>query len=89
MKNNLIREVSKAFDKTGITRRSFLKLSGIAGVGLVLAATAPQLNAKELGTLVGSGELNAFVQLSSDGNITIYSARPDMGQGVKLSLIHI
>ena len=86
MKNNLIREVSKAFDKTGITRRSFLKLSGIAGGGLVLAATAPQLNAKELGTLVGSGELNAFVQLSSDGNITIYSARPDMGQGVKTSL---
>ena len=86
MKTNLIQEVSKALGKTDISRRGFLKLSGIAGGGLVLAATLPNLNAQELGTLVGSGELNAFVQLSSDGTITIYSARPDMGQGVKTSL---
>ena len=90
MKRNLIDEVNLALENSalqqkGISRRGFLKLSGITGGGLVLAAALPGF-AEELGTLVGSAELNTFVQLSSDGTITIYSARPDMGQGVKTSL---
>jgi isoquinoline 1-oxidoreductase beta subunit len=86
MKTNLFDEVKLGLQKQGISRRGFLKLSGITGGGFVLAATLPASFADELGTLVGSAELNTFVQLSSDGTITIYSARPDMGQGVKTSL---
>jgi isoquinoline 1-oxidoreductase beta subunit len=68
-----------------VSRRGFLKLGAAAGGGFLLASTVPS-SAEELGTLVGSGELNAFVKLSSDGTITIYSANPEMGQGIKTSL---
>lgn len=41
---------------------------------------------EELGTLVGSKELNAYIKIASDGQITIYSATPEMGQGIKTTL---
>jgi len=70
-----------------LNRRNFLKASALAGGGLMLelnlGATA---SAQELGTLVGSKELNVYVQIASDGKITIYSATPEMGQGVKTTL---
>ena len=37
-------------------------------------------------TLLASEELNAFIQVSPEGKITIYSANPEMGQGVKTAL---
>ena len=86
MSSQLVDEITREITNTQITRRGLLQLAGLAGGGLILASAAPNLLANELGTLVGSGELNAFVRLSSDGTITIYSARPDMGQGVKTSL---
>jgi len=70
-----------------INRRSFLKASALAGGGLMLELTLPtSVAAQELGTLVGSKELNVFVQIASDGQITIFSATPEMGQGIKTSL---
>ncbi|MCP5181575.1 MAG: xanthine dehydrogenase family protein molybdopterin-binding subunit [Pseudomonadales bacterium] len=72
----------------GVDRREFLKLAGITGGGFVLAAVAPRGVFASEGTekLVASAELNAFVHVSSDGKITIYSANPEMGQGVKTTL---
>ena len=87
MNSKLVEEIVREVSNVQLSRRKLLRLGGIAGAGLVLAAASPSSLANELGTLIGSGELNAFVRLSSDGTITIYSARPDMGQG--LSLIHI
>lgn len=71
-----------------MNRRNFLKVSALAGGGLMIELALPVTGAlaEELGTLVGSGELNAYVKLSSDGQITIYSANPEMGQGVKTAL---
>ncbi len=70
-----------------INRRSFLKASALAGGGLMLEFALPStLSAQELGTLVGSKELNVFVQIASDGQITIYSHTPEMGQGIKTTL---
>ena len=86
MRSELVEEIVREISNVQLSRRKLLRLGGIAGAGLVLATVAPGSLANELGTLVGSGELNAFVRLSSDGTITIYSARPDMGQGVKTSL---
>ncbi|MFP6805859.1 MAG: molybdopterin cofactor-binding domain-containing protein, partial [Pseudomonadales bacterium] len=70
------------------SRRSFLKLTGMAGGGFVLASVLPaiQSDAEDLGSLVGSVELNAFIKVSSDGRITIYSSNPEMGQGIKTAL---
>lgn len=69
-----------------MNRRNFLKVSALAGGGLMLELTLPAASAQELGTLVGSKELNVFVQIASDGQITIFSATPEMGQGIKTSL---
>lgn len=67
------------------SRRDFLKISGVMGGGLVLAATAPGW-AQGTPNLVGGGELNAYVQIKPDGSIVIYSGAPEMGQGIATSL---
>ena len=68
-------------------RRGFLTASAIAGGGLLLELTIPaSVAAEELGTLVGSRELNAYIRIASDGQITIYSATPEMGQGIRTTL---
>ncbi|MDZ7684815.1 MAG: molybdopterin cofactor-binding domain-containing protein [Gammaproteobacteria bacterium] len=52
----------------------------------MLEFSLPAALADELGTLVGSEELNAYVKIASDGEITIFSPQPEMGQGVKTAL---
>jgi isoquinoline 1-oxidoreductase beta subunit len=70
-----------------MNRRGFLKASALAGGGLMLELSLPAaVFGQDLGTLVGSKELNVYVQIASDGQITIYSANPEMGQGIKTSL---
>lgn len=71
-----------------MNRRQFLKATALAGGGMMLQIAIPAGSAlaKELGTLVGSAELDAYVKIASDGTITIYSANPEMGQGVKTAL---
>jgi isoquinoline 1-oxidoreductase beta subunit len=70
-----------------ISRRNLLKISAIAGGGLLLELTLP-VNASESdqSTLVRSTELNFYVQITSDGQITIYAPNPEMGQGIKTAL---
>ncbi len=70
-----------------LDRRRFLKVSALAGGGLMLQMTLPGTAVgEEATTLVRSKELNVFVQIASDGEITIFSSLPEMGQGVKTSL---
>jgi len=68
-----------------LDRRSFLKFTSASMVLAIVAPVAPGF-AEELGSLVGSVELNAFIKVSSDGQITIYSSNPEMGQGIKTAL---
>ncbi len=72
----------------GFSRRGFLKVTGIAGGGLVLAMTMPSIPsfAQTSNDLESTIELNAFVRVGSDGKIQIYAAHPDIGQGVKTAL---
>ncbi len=60
-------------------RRTFLKLAGFAGGGLVLAF--------QLDTRVARAEnahdatvLNAFVRVAPDNTVTVYSKGPEIGQ---------
>ena len=70
-----------------LNRRQWLKVSAIAGGGLMLQATLPASAAPAPdNALVGSKELNVYVQIDRDGQITIYSSIPEMGQGVKTTL---
>lgn len=67
-----------------INRRSFLKVTGGAGMGLMLAF-AMDGRAKA----APSGEkstLNAYVRITPEGSIYIYSKNPEIGQGIKTAM---
>ncbi len=70
---------------TTLNRRSFLKVTGAAGAGLVLAfymsgkAEAQDATGKSFAP-------NAFVSIAGDGTITIMAKCPEIGQGVKTAL---
>ena len=71
----------------GLTRREWLKVSAVAGGGVLLQASVPMATASPPDdVLVGSRELNVYVQINPDGQITIYSSIPEMGQGIKTTL---
>jgi isoquinoline 1-oxidoreductase beta subunit len=83
---DIIREVEAELETNQaqtINRRSFIKLTGLAGGGLVLAFRLGE-DSSALGAQ-GESEvvLNAFVRISSDGTILIYSKNPEIGQGIK------
>lgn len=86
---DLISSVKAALaDQLRLDRRSFLKITGVAGGALVIASVFPLAQAAEedVDDLAITSELNAFIKVSSDGKITIYSANAEMGQGIKTAL---
>jgi len=74
-----------------LDRRSFLKIVAMAGGGLVLGHyVRPAAGAGPAGADLGrEGGLfipNAFIRIAPDGTVTVFSARPEVGQGIKTSL---
>ena len=72
---------------TKLDRRSFLKLTGYAGSGLMLGVAigcSPEEEAPEAPPIIESDPFapNAYVQISQDG-IVIYAPVPEIGQGTK------
>ena len=72
------------------SRRAFLKVSAIAGGGMMLALSAP-LAAEAATTWLGAEqknlpEMNAFVRIAPDGTVTIMAKNPEIGQGIKTML---
>jgi isoquinoline 1-oxidoreductase subunit beta len=65
-----------------LDRRSFLKMTGLAGGGLVLGFS---LGTETHAATQASGEFvpNAFLRISRKGSILIYSKGPEIGQGIK------
>jgi isoquinoline 1-oxidoreductase beta subunit len=73
-------------------RRGFLKLSAIAGGGLVLSfylgsssRAAGASTSDAAGTADGFAP-NVFLRIGADGKVTIMSKVPEIGQGIKTSL---
>lgn len=64
-----------------VDRRAFLKLTGLLSAGLTLAACVES----EMPDAAKNDEFapNAFINISPDGKITIYSKSPEIGQGIK------
>ncbi|HVW22337.1 MAG TPA: molybdopterin cofactor-binding domain-containing protein [Opitutaceae bacterium] len=76
-----------------LDRRSFLRLSALAGGGLVLGfylKSAPRAGAQDVvkaqNLVDGAFSPNAFVRIAPDGTVTIFSSRPEIGQGIRTSL---
>ena len=76
-----------------LPRRDFLKRSGLAGAGFMLAINLASAKIKN----VSEGELavdpvfepSAYLKISNDGKIIIYAKNPEIGQGVKTSFPQI
>ncbi len=73
---------------TNLSRRSMLKVTSLMGGGFLIGQMGAEraLAEEAVQDLVVTGELNAYIRVSSDGKITIYSANPEMGQGIKTAL---
>ncbi len=73
-----------------VSRRGFLKLSGIAGGGLILGAALAGSNKTMAATKKAAGPtettLSPYVQIKPDGRINIFSKNPECGQGIKTGL---
>jgi isoquinoline 1-oxidoreductase beta subunit len=65
-----------------LDRRSFLKFTGLAGGGLVLAFSLGR-PADAAQAAAGDFAPNAFLRISPSGSILIYSKGPEIGQGIK------
>ncbi len=68
-------------------RREFLRQSAGLGGGLLLASSA--LAAAKTGPEAGKASRfspNVFMQIGSDGRVTIVSKQPEIGQGIKTAL---
>ena len=77
-----------------LDRRSFLKLSALAGGGLMLGFYLTSARHVLGADIVKADQLadggyfspDAFVRIAHDGTVTIFAARPEIGQGIKTSL---
>jgi isoquinoline 1-oxidoreductase beta subunit len=72
-----------------VSRRRFLKVTGLAGAGLVLAYQLGPMSrpAEAAGAVSTKGDLvfNAYVRIAPTGIVTLYNKAPEIGQGIKTS----
>ncbi len=68
-----------------LARRDFLRLTVVAGGGLVLGVNLPSKKETDAGT-AESLEPNPWLRIATDGTVTIWMARAEMGQGVRTAL---
>jgi isoquinoline 1-oxidoreductase beta subunit len=68
---------------TKLDRRDFVKLGAVAGAGLFLGVRIPDRHA--LGSTAAFAP-NVFLRVDPSGDVTIWVARSDMGQGVRTAL---
>ena len=66
-----------------LSRRRFLQLTGLAGGGLTLACHVGSPSVAREKARTDDFAPNAFLNVSSDGSILIYSKSPEIGQGIK------
>lgn len=68
-----------------MNRRDFLQITGISGLGLMIACNVSDSEGTPVKVSDGIGDdqvLNNYVYIDPDGTVTIVAPRPEMGQGV-------
>ncbi len=70
-------------------RRTFFKLAGAGGAGLMLGFHLPDQAFAASETPQAAAEaskaqsVNAFIRIAPDNTVTVYSKAPEIGQGIK------
>src|SRR3954463_9270739 len=75
--------------ETVLNRRAFLRVSALAGGGMMIASyfDVPDVFAQAPGGPSPAPLLpNSFIKIAPDGVVTIMAKNPEIGQGVKTSL---
>jgi isoquinoline 1-oxidoreductase beta subunit len=70
----------------GVSRRQFLRVTAVAGGGIMLGTSARRIRGVAPLSAQGAAELNAFIRIMPDGAVTIMAKNPEIGQGVKTML---
>ena len=76
---------------TNFSRRNFLKTSVLASGGMLigfnlLSACKPEAKMPVDLASLNFNDFNAFIKISDEGYVTIFSPNPEIGQGVKTSM---
>jgi isoquinoline 1-oxidoreductase beta subunit len=74
-----------------VDRRAFLRVSAIAGGGMLLGSYLLEHGAASVGLLeaaepIADPALNAFIRIAPDGIVTVIGKNPEIGQGVRTML---
>ena len=78
-------------DLPNFSRRNFLKTSALAGGGILIgfnlfSACKPDAIPPVDISKLNFNDFNAFLKISNEGYVTIFSPNPEIGQGVKTSM---
>jgi isoquinoline 1-oxidoreductase beta subunit len=71
---------------TLLDRRSFLRVTAVAGGGMMIALHLEPAELLAQGPPAGGFDPLAFVKIAADGTVTIMNKNPEIGQGVMNSL---
>ena len=77
---------TSVMDSFTVDRRSFLRVSALAGGGLLLGSYARAAAPAAADVPGGASTLNHFIRITPDGIVTLMSKNPEVGQGIKTSL---
>ena len=74
-----------------VNRRSFLRVTALAGGGMMIAAYVDPVELFGQGRQGGPGAApplvpNSFIKIGPDGKVTIIGKNPEIGQGIKTTL---
>ena len=71
----------------GVTRRTFVQVSGGAGAGLILGFNLACSGKPAAATgLLDPGFLNAWIRIGTDESVTFLISESEMGQGIHTAL---
>lgn len=74
-----------------LSRRKFFKTSALASGGMLIGFNLFQACKEDVAppidlSLLNYNDFNAFIKISNEGKVTIFSPNPEIGQGVKTSM---
>src|SRR5690606_21324129 len=77
---------SNAMPTTTLDRRSFIRVSALAGGGMLIATRLATVADALTQDQSSSFAPNAFIRITPDGDVTIMAKNPEVGQGIKTSM---